>query len=289
MKQILVNTCEDSNILTQFYTNYFDIPTIANSGQVFRFNKVNKNRWEVFSKDKKLVIDDIKEENKIIFYCSLTDFKYWETYFDLKNNTYMNAKKEILNNDEFLKKAFQYGSGMRILKQDLFETIISFILSQRKSIPAIKTCIENFCKKYGEKKLDIFNNIYYAFPTIQNLKNIKLDDLNNLGFGYRSKYIYNFIMQLNNNPGFLENLKKKSYSQQKEQLLSIYGVGEKISDCILLFSLHNLNVLPKDVWIQRIIEEIYNNNFPYKKYQGLFQQYLFFYTINHKAEVKRSE
>lgn len=268
-------------------TTYFDTPIIARSGQVFRFNNVSthidENKWEVYSKDKKLIIDDL-EENKLIFHCPPTDLEYWMNYFDLDSNIY--EEIALLKKDEFLEKAFEYGRGMRILNQDLFETIISFILSQRKSIPAIKICIEKFCEKFGKEKQDIFNQSYHAFPNIKDLQNIELNDLDGLGFGYRSKYVYEFINYLNQHPNFLEKLEELTVSKQKEKLMNLYGVGEKVSNCILLFALHQLNVLPEDVWIQRVMEKIYKNNFPYKSNQGLLQQYLFFYILNHKNEFR---
>lgn len=264
--------------------NNFDIEQIANSGQVFRVTKEEEG-YRFLSKDKSIYIN--QKNNNISFNCSLEDYKdYWEEYFDLNTN-YEDILNKINSNDEFLQKCYFYGNGIRILKQDLFETIISFIISQRKSIPAIKSCIETLCKKFGKLQIDVYGKKYYSFPTYEDLKEISLNDLQGLSLGYRDKYIYQLIRDLYSNQLNLIRLKKNTKEEQEKKLLEIYGVGKKVMNCISLFSLHNLNAFPIDIWIQRILDEKYEGTFPYKEYQGLLQQYIFFYALNHKKEFKK--
>lgn len=264
--------------------NNFDIEQIANSGQVFRVTKEEKG-YRFLSKDKSIYIN--QKNNNISFNCSLEDYKdYWEEYFDLNTN-YEDILNKINSNDEFLQKCYFYGNGIRILKQDLFETIISFIISQRKSIPAIKSCIETLCKKFGKLQIDVYGKKYYSFPTYEDLKEISLNDLQGLSLGYRDKYIYQLIRDLHSNQLNLIRLKKNTKEEQEKKLLEIYGVGKKVMNCISLFSLHNLNAFPIDIWIQRILDEKYEGTFPYTEYQGLLQQYIFFYALNHKKEFKK--
>lgn len=264
--------------------NNFDIEQIAKSGQVFRVTKETEG-YRFLSKEKSIYIN--QKNDKILFNCSSKDYEtYWEQYFDLNTN-YDEILNKINSDDKFLQKCYFYGKGIRILRQDLFETIISFILSQRKSIPAIQSCIEKLCKKFGKLKRDTYGKEYYSFPTYEDLKDISLDDLKDISLGYRDKYIYQFINNLNLNKLNLIKLKKNTTEEQEKQLLGIYGVGNKVMNCISLFALHNLNAFPVDVWIQRILDEKYDGVFPYTEYQGLLQQYIFFYVLNHKKEFKK--
>lgn len=261
----------------------FDLEKIADSGQIFRMNKNDDGSFCVISKDKFLKISQNK--NKISFYCSKKDFKdYWEIFFDLKKD-YKKIEKIIDKKDKFLSAAFSYGKGIRILNQDLFETIVSFIISQQNNIPKIKNTIEKMCKKLGKKIKDKETGVeFYAFPTPKKLS--KLENLEGLSLGYRDKYIATFCQNLGKNEAILgQKFKNLSYEESKKELKNIFGVGEKVANCVLLFSLGFINAFPEDVWIKKVIKLKYNGKFPYKRYDdflGIIQQYLFYFAKNTK-------
>ena len=251
--------------------NNLNLDQIAESGQCFRWFKINDNvpRYNIIAFGKVLEIFQIN--NCLYFDCSEKDFyNIWLHYFDLDQHYNIT----IDSDDKFLIAAYRYGSGIRILKQDLWESIVSFIISQRKSIPAIKTSIERLCKAYGDK---IEGTEYYAFPTPHQL--IYLDQ-DNCGLGYRIDYIKALAQRIVTGEISLEQIKDADYETAKKILLSIRGIGEKVSNCILLFGLGYMNACPRDVWINRIIDEEYNGLAPEwmnSEYAGLLQQWVFYY------------
>ncbi len=262
----------------------FNLKQIANSGQIFRMNECPDGSFNIISQNKFLKAIQ-KTEKQICFFCTQKDFdSYWYDFFDLKTN-YQKIINCVDKKDLFLSEAVEYGAGIRILRQDLFEVIISFIISQRNNIPKIKSTIEKICKKFGKEKQDKETGIkYYTFPTKEKLSN--LEELQGLSLGYRDKYISKFSESLCVKNFSLEKLKnQKSINVQKEMLKSIYGVGEKVANCVLLFALHDIEAFPIDRWIKKIIEEQYNGDFPfeiYSKVGGVIQQYLFNYVITKK-------
>lgn len=260
----------------------FNLKQIADSGQIFRMDMQEDESFHVISKDKFLKIKEVKN-GEFCFYCSENDFNnYWYDFFDLGYD-YSKILKNIDKNDTFLCDACKYGSGIRILRQDLFETIISFIISQQNNIPKIKNTINKLCEKFGTKKIDKETKIkYFSFPKPNDL--CDLSTLCDLSLGYRDKYISTFAQSILNKTFNLKELEnEESLKICKENLLSIYGVGEKVANCIVLFSLHKINAFPIDTWMKKVIETKYNNNFPYEKYDGylgIIQQYLFYYARN---------
>ena len=256
----------------------FNIEQIADSGQCFRMKKIDDNKYYTIAFDRYLEITKA-DNNTYEFSCSEEEFEsIWEKYFDLSTD-YSVFKSNIDNNDICLQNAVEFGYGIRILKQDLWEVIVSFIISQRKSIPAISTCIESLSKAYG-KKIEYNNNTYYSFPSPDSLAKISLDELLTHGLGYRAKYISNISKEVALGNIDLNELRTLPYDEAYKKLMSIYGVGAKIANCVLLFGLYQINAFPKDVWINRIIENEYNGSFDEKQYDGyagVIQQYMFYY------------
>jgi len=253
----------------------FNLQQIADSGQCFRMNKVVDGIYSVISCGKYLEIQQIKD--MIMFGCSESEYNsLWVNYFDMKTN-YSDIISGAVR-DEFLSDAIAYGSGIRILRQELFETIISFIISQRKNIYAIKSCIEKLCERYGEpiKGFDITLHEVnaYAFPSVTTFLNLSEEELKDCGVGYRAKYIKDAAEWYSN---WLSDKCSLSY----DILISeISGVGAKVASCICLFGLHQLEFCPVDVWIKRIFDEHYGGQIPEwatSKYAGVYQQYCFYY------------
>ena len=273
--------------------NSFELKDIFECGQCFRW--IEQEDGSYIGVIKNGVIQ-VKKENKVISFTGMCDGnlkKIVEEYFDL-NRDYEKIKKQLENIDEYLKTSIEYGNGIRILNQDLWEMIISYIISANNNIPRIKGIIERLAKNYG-KEIEWNGEKYYTFPTVEELKDVSVEDYRTLGAGFRDIRLYETVHmvldkkvdleQMQNNPNTLE---------VREQLLTLSGVGPKVADCILLFStLKRFEVFPIDVWVRRVMNELYIKNEDETKVNkkeieklahdkfgnlaGIAQQYLFYW------------
>lgn len=265
---------------------YLDMKKIADSGQIFRFN-VYDDEFSLVAGDKLLFIKE--DKNGYILSCSEKEFnEFWLDYFDLRLD-YGDFEKNIPETDIFLKDAAKYSYGIRILNQDKWEMLISFIISQRKSIPAIKSSIEKLAKVYG-KKIDMkipefIKNIdadteFYTFPAPKELANADIEALNACSLGYRSPYIEASAKAVYRKDIDLNAIDSLDDEELLKALMSLKGVGIKVANCVALFGYHRIAAFPIDVWIKRMIDEHYDGEFPlelYKGYAGVIQQYIFYY------------
>lgn len=265
---------------------YLDMKKIADSGQIFRFN-VYDDEFSLVAGDKLLFIKE--DKNGYILSCNEKEFnEFWLDYFDLSLD-YGDFEKNIPETDVFLKDAAKYSYGIRILNQDKWEMLISFIISQRKSIPAIKSSIEKLAKVYG-KKIDMkipefIKNIdadteFYTFPTPKELANADIEALNACSLGYRSPYIEASAKAVYRKDIDLNAIDSLDDEELLKALMSLKGVGIKVANCVALFGYHRIAAFPIDVWIKRMIDEHYDGEFPlelYKGYAGVIQQYIFYY------------
>ena len=265
---------------------YLDMKKIAESGQIFRFN-VYDDEYSLVAGDKLLFIKE--DDDGYILSCSESEFEeFWTDYFDLRLD-YSDFEKNIPADDLFLTNAAEYSYGIRILNQDKWEMLISFIISQRKSIPAIKSSIEKLARTYG-KKIDMQvpdfiknidkNSEFFAFPTPKALADASIDDLNACSLGYRSPYIEASAKAVYRGDIDLEALSKLDDNELLAALMSLKGVGIKVANCVALFGYHRIAAFPIDVWIKRMIDEHYDGEFPlklYDGYAGVIQQYIFYY------------
>ena len=199
---------------------------------------------------------------------------FWKKYFDAELD-YESIRKMPDKKDKFLKGAAAAGEGIRIIYQESFETLITFIISQRKSIPAIKTSVERICAEVGRKipGTDVFD-----FPTSKELSLLGADELTACGLGYRAPYIHSAAESVYHGDTDLEKLHGVSDEELLESLMSLSGVGVKVANCTALFGFHRLDLFPLDVWIQRALDTYYNGTFPmekYRPYNGIMQQYIF--------------
>ena len=265
---------------------------IFECGQCFRWNKeVNGSYTGVI---KNGVINVMQEKNKIIFkgICDDNLEKIVIQYFDLETN--YNIYKNTLNNvDDYLRESIKFGDGIRILNQDLWECIISFIISANNNIPRIKKIIEKLSSNYG-KKVEFEGKEFFLFPTPEELSKASVQDLRNMGLGFRDIRVYNttkMILEKEVDLDFLENIDNSKF--MREELLKLDGVGPKVADCIMLFSLRRLDVFPIDVWVRRVMNELYIHNENEEKVNkkelkkiaedkflglsGIAQQYLFYW------------
>lgn len=268
----------------------FDLEKIAESGQCFRWEKIDKG-YRILYLDKSLIVYD-KGENNFEILIDETEFKnIWENYFDLSEN-YSQIRKNIDDNDEFLKNAAKEQKGIRILRQDPFEMLISFIISQNKNIPAIEKSIFLLSKYCGEEKRDALGEVYYAFPAPENIANASDDVLTACKLGYRVPYVKRAAISYLNGEIDFDKLKSIESDESIKELQKLYGVGLKVASCISLFGLHQLNAFPKDVWIKRILAQFYKDGYPFEKYSpynGVYQQYMFAYYRKILSEKEKND
>ena len=271
----------------------FELKDIFDCGQCFRWNIQEDDSYTgVFSNN---VINVKKERNKIIFtgICEKDIKSTIEFYFDL-NRDYEKIKRQLSKIDDNMRKSIEYGKGIRILNQDLWETIISFIISANNNIPRIKGIIERLSEKYGEK-IEWDGKNYYTFPKPEQLKNVTVQEYRSLGLGFRDVRLYETTKMILDKEVDLELMKNnKNTLEVREQLLRLSGVGPKVADCILLFStLKRFEVFPIDVWVRRVMNDLYIKNEDETKVNkkqiekiavekfgslaGLAQQYLFYW------------
>ena len=260
---------------------YLDLGQISESGQCFRMYQREKDCYCVIAFGRCLVVKQRGDE--FTFSCDEKEFKeIWAPYFDLDFD-YQKIVREVDPDDTYLSAATQFGKGIRILNQDLWEIIISFIISQQNNISRIRKCIELLCKTYGEEKFDQDNQSYFTFPTADVLAKVTEEELRQCNMGYRSRYLVNTAKSIQTQEVSLECIKQMNYTDAKEELLKLSGVGEKVADCICLFALHHLNSFPVDTHIKQVLDNHYQQGFPferYKGYEGVIQQYLFYYDLN---------
>ena len=238
----------------------FELPHIFDCGQCFRWNVEKDGSYTGVFKNNVL---NVKKENDVIYFkgmCERDIKQIVEEYFDL-NRDYNHIKQILSNVDENLKMSIQYGRGIRILNQDLWETIISFIISANNNIPRIKGIIERLSQNYGNK-IEWNDKEYYTFPSAKQLENVSIEDFRKLGLGFRDVRLYETThMVLNNEIDLKELHKEKDTLKVREKLLELSGVGPKVADCILLFStLKRFDTFPIDVWVRRVMNELYIKN-----------------------------
>lgn len=273
--------------------NTFELKDIFECGQCFRFNKqedesytgvVGNNVINVKKIDNEIHIKSVGQDN-------LEELVV--NYFDL-NRDYEQIKDKLSKIDENMQKSISYGKGIRILNQDLWETIISFIISANNNIPRIKGIIDRMSERYGNKII-FEGKEYYTFPTVDELSKASVEDLRALGLGFRDVRVYETTKMIKNKEIDLEQLKnEKDFNKVRNTLLTLPGVGPKVADCILLFStLKRWEAFPIDVWVRRVMNELYIKNpdetkvkkeeiekIAYEKFgnlAGIAQQYLFYW------------
>ena len=273
--------------------NTFELKDIFDCGQCFRWNEqLDGSYIGVVGNN---VIKVKKEGNEVFFKSVGTDNlqELVTYYFDL-NRDYEKIKQELSKIDENMKKSVEFGKGIRILNQDIWETIISFIISANNNIPRIKGIIDRISKTYGNE-ITFEGQNYYTFPEASKLSKASVDDLRKLGLGFRDVRVYETTKIIKEKQVDLEELsKEKDFEKVRNTLLTLPGVGPKVADCILLFSsLKRWEAFPVDVWVRRVMNELYIHNpeenkvkkdeifkIAYEKFgnlAGIAQQYLFYW------------
>ena len=261
----------------------FSIPQICESGQCFRLDQAGGNTYELVAGDRWLGIEAGKKET--VLSCSEEEYKdFWQDYFDLGTD-YDSYLKQISREDQYLAEAAEFGSGIRILKQDTWEMIITFILSQQNNIPRIKGLIRTLSERYGRRKETPDKRVYYTFPEAEALSKATEQELRDLKLGYRSKYICGTAQMVADGRIDLEALRSLDYAEARAELMRLPGIGGKVADCICLFALHQMDAFPVDTHIKKVMELHYPEGFPFERYRGcagVMQQYIFYYDLKYR-------
>lgn len=241
-------------------------------GQCFRFNKNADGMWQGVAFGKTLV--GYTQGEDTVLFCKKEDYlSVWEEFFDLKRD--YSVIQSSFSHDQNVSHAAEIGKGIRILKQDKWETLISFIISQNNNIPRIKKIIESLCQTLGEP----LGNGVYSFPTAQKIREAGAEGLAPIKAGFRVKYILDAAHRVLNGETDLEYIASLSYEEAENELMKIKGVGKKVASCVLLFGYGFLSAFPVDVWVKRVIEKYYDESFDpisLGEYAGIAQQYLFY-------------
>ena len=255
----------------------FDLAQMLDCGQAFRWSQSPDGVWNGIAFGRYIELSQ-DGDNITISNSNKQDFlEIWKNYFDLERD-YAKIIEEVSVN-ETVKKAAVYSKGIRLLNQDPWESLCSFIISQNNNIPRIKGIVERLCENFGEK---IYGG--YAFPSAQKIASLTADDLAPIRSGFRAKYIIDAAQNVASGKINLQELKNADYDSAREKLMTIKGVGPKVADCVLLYGLGHIEAFPRDVWIKRALEQMFDGNLPESalKYAGIVQQYIFHYIRNNQ-------
>lgn len=266
----------DKNTIIFYDTDTLSIPLTLDCGQAFRWSENSDGIWHGVAFGK--AVDISQKENSLIINGNFSegDEKIWADYFDLDRD--YAAVCEKLKSDGHLRTAIEAYPGIRILRQDSWEALCSFIISQNNNIPRIKGIIERLCANFGED----LGNGDFTFPSAEKLAELTVEDLAPLRSGFRAKYIIDAAQKVANGEVNLEKLSYCDIEEAREELIKIKGVGAKVAECTLLYGCGRVDAFPVDVWVRRIMQELYPEGLPEctKEVEGIAQQYLFHWRRN---------
>ena len=273
----------------------FELDHIFECGQCFRWNKQPNGNYIGVAYGKVIEIEKKDAEVKI-YNVSEEEFnKLWCNYFDLKRN--YTVIKEGFQKDPLLKKSVDFGYGIRLLQQEPFELTISFIISANNRIPMIKRAINNLSKKWG-KAIEYKGETYYAFPEVSALEEASIEEIESCGLGFRAKYVKDTVHKVHTGEVNLEFIKSQEDDICHEELKKLSGIGPKVSDCIMLFSMQKYSAFPVDVWVKRAMQFFYlapDVSLPkirafardkFENLAGFAQQYLFYYARENNIKIE---
>ena len=279
---------KDNQIILEGISEDFEPKHVFECGQCFRWLREDDGSYTGVVHGK---VINVKKENDLIIFDNTNkeDFEnIWFDYFDLGRN-YGEIKKQLKVMDEYLEKATEFGQGIRILQQDGWEMLISFIISANNRIPMIQRAINNLSERYGKFIDEYRGKKYYAFPTPEELSKVSVEDIRACQTGFRDKYIKSVVDYVNENNEDVLSYRKLDTSECIKELVKFNGVGPKVADCIALFGMQKYDTFPVDVWVKRVMEEFYvEDNLSLPKIRkfaldkfgdlaGFAQQYLFYY------------
>ncbi len=261
----------------------FDLDRIADSGQCFRWERLPDGSYRILHGDSCLYAERL-DDRRFSFSCGDSEFDaVWRDYFDLSENYSAIRGRVVPETDRFLWTASQQERGIRILRQSPWETLITFIISQNRNIPAIRRSVEFLCERCGDLKTDRRGRTYHAFPSPAAIAALGEADLKACRLGYRCRYVHAAAEAVDGGTLDLGGLRNASEEAALQELMKLPGVGLKVASCVSLFGLHHLDAFPRDVWIKRILSNMYPEGYPFERYSpynGVFQQYMFAFYRN---------
>ena len=265
----------------------FDLEKIAESGQCFRWEQTDSDTWRIIAGKSCLRVTDLRGGH-FEMDCTQEGYdSFWHDYFDLDEN-YRNVRERIdPGEDPFLWQAAEFEKGIRILRQDPWEMLITFIISQNRNIPAIKRSVELLALSCGDLRHDSGGMPYYAFPEPEAVLALSGDELTECRLGYRCRYVHEAARAVLDGDIDLKGLLTADEDTTIKALTALLGVGVKVANCVSLFGLHHINAFPIDVWVKRILEDQYPDGYPYDRYapyNGIYQQYMYAY-YRHKQQA----
>ena len=271
-------------------TDDFDLDRIADSGQCFRWKKDDSDDSGAYRIIHKGHCLKIRSLGNAMFRLSCSEDEYreiWHDYFDFGENYRSVRERVSREEDPFLADACEYGKGIRILRQDPWEMLVSFIISQNKNIPAIKKSIELLCETAGKRcentEQEREDDGQLVFPSPEQILSLSDEALAACRLGYRCRYVKAAASDVAEGKLDLDSLRDAPEEETIKGLMSVCGVGVKVANCISLFGLHHIDAFPIDVWIRRILDNEYPSGYPkerYSPYNGIYQQYMFYYYRN---------
>lgn len=274
------------NKITVKGVKVLDLKNTLDCGQCFRWSENPDNSFTGIAYNREITVR--RTENDFVFEnTNEKDFlSIWYDYFDFSLD-YEKVVSEISQLHPVLSDAVKNVSGIRVLKQEPFEALCTFIISQNNNIPRIKGIVKRLCESFGEpiasplpKTNGENREISYSFPSCEKLASLTENDLIPLRAGFRNGYILDAARKVSSGIIDLESLRNAEFEKAEETLMQIVGVGKKVADCTLLYGLHRIEAFPLDVWMKRAMEKIFTGMIPqdFGKYAGIAQQYIFHYS-----------
>ncbi len=262
----------------------FSLRQISESGQCFRLTEDSDGSYSLVAYDRYLRLS--QNGDMLTLSCDNDEWdNLWRVYFDMDTD-YGAFRDAVDADDEYMRRACRLGRGIRILRQDPWETTVTFIISQRNNIPRIRGCVDRLCRLFGDEKINDLGGKYYTFPSSARLAGLDEAELGPCRLGYRAGYILESSRMIQDGTVDLESLRGLPCEQAMEELMRLHGVGKKVASCICLFGLHQLDAFPVDTHIEDVLREHYPEGFPYSKYRGfsgVLQQYAFYSEITENA------
>jgi len=262
--------------------NHFDLAQTLDNGQAFRWVSAGNGKFSGIAHGRRLELE-LSDGSLILKDVTLSEFEAtWKDYFDL-GRSYSNLR-DIFKNYNTMIKALAFSPGLRLMRQDMWEMLVSFILSQNSNIPRIKKMIEQLCQNFGQK----LACGGFAFPTPQALAGLTENDLAAIRSGYRTAYIIDVARRVADGTLDLSGISAQPTEVVRNTLLEVRGVGPKVADCVLLFGFGRVECFPLDVWMKRVVAMLYPSGFPeeIQEYAGIAQQFLFHYARSHPKEFE---
>ncbi|MCH5268216.1 MAG: DNA-3-methyladenine glycosylase 2 family protein [Lachnospiraceae bacterium] len=261
----------------------FDLDKIAGCGQCFRAKLFDEKRYRFVTENHVIYIEQTAEQEYSIS-CNMEEWEgIWNHYFDLERS-YNSIYEEESGKHKFVQRAMNCGRGLRVLRQAPWEMLLTFIISQRKSIPAIAKSVEALAERFGQQVETEYETLY-LFPTPDEMKDASPEELQECGLGYRVPYIMDAVRKVVSGELDLNEISQYSDEELMAELQKVHGVGKKVANCVCLFAYSRTACVPVDVWISRAIEEECGGNDPFTLFDrnaGIIQQYVFYYQKNRR-------